>query len=358
MTTDRQIKYSQAIREAMDQCMAQDPSIFIVGEGVPDPKGIFGSTAGLVEKYGPVRVMDMPVSENGMTGICIGAALRGFRPILTHQRVDFALLSLDQIINNAAKWHFMFGGQVNVPLVIRMIVGRGWGQGAQHSQSLQAIFAHIPGLKVIMPTTPHDAKGLLVSAIEDNNPVVCIEHRWLYDIQGHVHQDLYRIPLGKASVVRKGDMVTIAAVSHMTIESIRAAQLLEKKGITAEVIDLRSILPLDFETVSQSVKKTGHLIVADGGWLSFGVTAEIAARATEGAWKSLKKAPRRIALPEIPTPSSPSLTEDFYPGYREIAQAAWELLGKDAQEFKALLKEEQSEASPHDVPDLSFGGPF
>ncbi len=358
MTVERQIKYSQALREAIDQCMAKDPAVFIIGEGVPDPKGIFGSTLGLKEKYGSGRVMDMPVCENGMTGICIGAALRGFRPILTHQRVDFALLSLDQIINNAAKWHFMFGGQMNIPLVICMVVGRGWGQGAQHSQSLQALFAHIPGLKVIMPATPHDAKGLLVSAIEDDNPVISIEHRWLYDIEGHVHQDPYRIPLGKASVVRKGDMVTIAAVSHMTIEAIRAAQILEKKGITAEVIDLRSIRPLDFETVSQSVKKTGHLIVADCGWLSFGVSAEIAARATEGAWKSLKKAPRRIALPEIPMPSAPSLTEDFYPGYRAIVQAAWELLGKDANELKTLLKEAQSEVNPHDVPDLSFRGPF
>ena len=178
MSVNREIKFGEAIREAIDICMRDDKSVFIIGEGVPDPRGIFGSTLGLKEKYGGDRVLDMPLSENGMTGVCIGAALKGMRPIMTHQRMDFALLSMDEIINNAAKWHYMFGGKINIPLVVRMIIGRGWGQGAQHSQNLQALFAHIPGLNVIMPTTPYDVKGLLISSVENNNPVIFIEHRW------------------------------------------------------------------------------------------------------------------------------------------------------------------------------------
>src|ERR1700722_14260768 len=177
---------SQAILQATDQLMQIDSSVYVMGLGVPDPKGIFGTTTGLEKKYGSDRVLDMPTSENGMTGIAIGSALLGLRPIMTHQRVDFFLLALDQLINNAAKWHYMFGGQMNVPLVIRLIIGRGWGQGPQHSQSLQSIFSHIPGLKVVMPSNPYDAKGLLLSAIDDENPVVYLEHRWLHGIFGEV----------------------------------------------------------------------------------------------------------------------------------------------------------------------------
>src|SRR5579872_1970482 len=189
----RQIKYHEAILEATDQIMELDPRVYLMGLGAPDPKGIFGTTSGLGKKYGPNRVMDMPTSENAMTGIAIGSAIEGMRPIMTHQRVDFFLLALDQLINNGAKWHYMFGGQMKVPLVIRLIIGRGWGQGPQHSQSLQSFFAHIPGLKVVMPSNPYDAKGLLISAIEDDNPVVYLEHRWLHGIFGEVPKEIYRI---------------------------------------------------------------------------------------------------------------------------------------------------------------------
>ncbi|MFQ5482693.1 MAG: dehydrogenase E1 component subunit alpha/beta, partial [Nitrospinaceae bacterium] len=182
----REITFSQALHEAADHCLAEDPSVYVLGLGVPDPKGVFGTTAGLQEKYGPDRVMDMPVSENAMTGVAIGSAMTGMRPIMTHQRIDFMLLSLDQVINNAAKWHYMFGGQLKAPLVIRLLVGRGWGQGPQHSQSLQALFAHIPGLKVVCPFSPHDAKGLLIAAVRDPNPVIFIEHRWLHGLYGPV----------------------------------------------------------------------------------------------------------------------------------------------------------------------------
>ena len=220
----RQLKFYEAIREATDQKMAQDPNIYLMGLGVPDPKGIFGTTSGLAEKYGPNRVMDMPTSENAMTGIAIGSAILGMRPIMTHQRVDFFILALDQLINNAAKWHYMFGGQMKVPLVIRLIIGRGWGQGPQHSQSLHSFFAHVPGLKVVMPSTPQDAKGLLISAIEDDNPVVYLEHRWLHNTFGEVSPDPTPIPIGKAKIVRPGTDITIVAASHMVLEALAAIQ--------------------------------------------------------------------------------------------------------------------------------------
>ncbi|MCX7178069.1 MAG: alpha-ketoacid dehydrogenase subunit beta, partial [Proteobacteria bacterium] len=246
---NRQLKFSEAIREATDQAMGRDPSVYIVGLGVPDPKGIFGTTLGLQEKYGAVRVQDMPLSENAMTGVALGSALVGMRPIITHQRMDFALVAMEQMVNQAAKWHYMFGGKANVPMVVRMIIGRGWGQGPQHSQSLQAWFAHIPGLKVVMPTTAHDAKGLLAASIEDNNPVIFIEHRWLHNIADEVPAEYYTVPLGKARVMRAGSDVTIVGTSYMALEALRAAERLDEDGISAEVVDLRTIRPWDIETV-------------------------------------------------------------------------------------------------------------
>ncbi len=358
MLIHRQITYASAINEAIDACLQDDSSVFIMGEGVPDPKGIFGTTSGLRKKYGPTRVMDMPVAENGMTGICIGAALRGMRPILTHQRVDFALLSLDQIINNAAKWHFMFGGQNCVPLVIRMIIGRGWGQGAQHSQSLQSVFAHIPGLKVIMPTTPYDAKGMMIAAIRDNNPVISLEHRWLYGLKDHVPEESFTVPLGKARRVKTGEEISIVASSHMTVEALRAVQFLEQKGISIDLIDLRTIKPLDEEMIFDSVRKTGRLLVVDAGWTTLGVAGEIIARVTEEIFSSLKTAPARLALPDLPIPSSPALAKDFYPGYRQIVERVLVMLDKSESERQSWLSEIPSDRHPHDVPDPTFMGPF
>lgn len=358
MSEQRTITYAQALNEAMDLCMKKDPNVFLIGLGVPDPKGVFGSTVGLKEKHGEKRVLDMPVAENGLTGICIGAALRGMRPVMTHQRVDFALLALDQLINNAAKWYFMFGGQTNVPLVVRLIIGRGWGQGAQHSQSLQSIYAHIPGLKVVMPTTAYDAKGLLVSSIEDNNPVICIEHRWLYNLKDHVPEDIYKIPIGEAKVIREGKDLTIVSSSYMTVESLKAASYLEKTGIDVEIIDLRTIKPLDEQCIISSVHKTGRILVADSGWLTGGLAGEVVARVAERAFVELKTAPRRISLPDLPTPSSPGLTKDFYPGCREIAMNVCDMLGKDKKEVLFIIEKEEDKIKPHDVPDLSFTGPF
>ena len=351
----REITYAKAILEATAQCMAEDPSIYIMGLGVPDPKGIFGTTLGLKDQFGDKRVLDMPVSENGMTGVAIGSALVGMRPIMTHQRIDFILLALDQIINNAAKWHYMFGGKTKVPLTIRLLIGRGWGQGPQHSQSLQAIFTHTPGLKVVMPFRPYDAKGLLVSAIRDNNPVIYIEHRWLHNITGEVPEEIYTVPLGKARIVKEGNDITIAASSYMVLEAMKAADYLEKDGIVSEIIDIRSLKPMDDETIIASVKKTGRLLVADDGCRTTGFAAEVVAMVTEKAFDSLKKAPRRITLPDLPTPTSPALANKYYPGtigvINEI-RAIFNLPEKSEEELG--IRHEQ----PLDVPDKAFTGPF
>ncbi|MBI3267039.1 MAG: alpha-ketoacid dehydrogenase subunit beta, partial [Chlamydiae bacterium] len=279
----RELKFFEAIHEAFDLCLAKDPHVYIMGLGVPDPKGIFGTTLGLQEKYGSDRIMDMPTAENGITGVALGSALVGMRPILTHQRIDFAILAMEQMVNQAAKWHYMFGGRASVPLVVRLIVGRGWGQGPQHSQSLQSWFAHIPGLKVVMPVTPYDAKGLLISSIEDNNPVIFIEHRWLHNISGPVPEEMYRVPLGKAKVAREGKDVTVVAISYMVLEALRAAEVLAEEGIQLEVVDVRTLYPLDETLILHSVRKTGRLIVADTSWKSFGASAEIIALVAEKA---------------------------------------------------------------------------
>ena len=357
---EREIKFFEAINEAIDQSMEKDESVFIIGEGVPDPKGIFGTTLGLQKKYGDKRVMDMPVSENGMTGVCVGAALSGLRPILTHQRIDFALLSLDQIINNAAKWHYMFGGQSKVPLVIRLIVGRGWGQGAQHSQNLQALFAHIPGLKVIMPSTAYDAKGLLISSIEDDNPIIFIEHRWLLNTYGLVPKKYYTVPIGKANMLREGRDLTIVATSYMTIEAIRAAEVLKSTGIHPEIIDVRTLKPFDEDSIINSVKKTGRLLVLDLGYYSGSFSGEIITRVVEKAFSHLKSAPKRITLPDIPTPTTRALTKYYYPTHINIIKGIFKMLGYSDKELGDFLLSNKINQNLRgsDVPDDDFKGPF
>ncbi len=350
----RQIKFAEAIREATDQAMARDKSVYLIGLGVPDPKGIFGTTGGLQKKYGPQRVMDMPLSENAMTGMAIGSALVGMRPIITHQRVDFALLAMEQMVNQAAKWHYMFGGKHKVPLVVRMMIGRGWGQGPQHSQSLQAWFAHIPGLKVVMPTTAHDAKGLLAASIEDDNPVIFLEHRWLHGVAGNVPEEYFTVPIGKARVMREGRDVSIVATSYMALEALHAADELASEDISAEVVDLRTIRPWDVATVLASVRKTGRLVVADTAWKLFGVSGEIVATVTEEAFKALKAAPERVASPDYPSPTSPVLADHFYPRAGDIVLAAKRTLGREPT--TKLL--DRAPGQKLDVPDPSFAGPF
>jgi pyruvate dehydrogenase E1 component beta subunit len=350
----RELKFFQAINEATDLCMGKDPAVLVMGLGVPDPKGIFGTTSGLAAKYGSERVADLPTSENGMTGVAIGCALAGMRPILTHHRLDFALLTIEQIVNQAAKWHYMFAGQMRVPIVIRMLVGRGWGQGPQHSQSLQSWFAHVPGLEVLMPSTAHDAKGLLVSAIESDNPTIFIEHRWLYNISGPVPEGVYRVPIGQARRVREGDDITVVAVSHMALEAFRACALLEQQGIDVDLIDLRSVRPWDEALVLESVKKTGRLLVADTSWVTAGISAEIVARVTETAFHDLKEPPRRVGLPDCPTPTTPALAAHYYPRAKHIAAAVASVMHRPTAPFDIA----DDPSVPLDIPDHSFTGPF
>ena len=350
----RELNYANAIKEATDYCLAEDQSVLVLGLGAPDPKGIFGTTTGLQDKYGVDRVMDMPLAENGMTGVVIGASLNGFRPILTHQRVEFALLSIEQIVDQAAKWFYMNAGQQNVPIVIRLIIGRGWGQGAQHSQSLESWFAHIPGLKVVMPSNAYDAKGLLISSVEDNNPVIFIEHRWLHNTIDYVPEDGYRIPIGEAKVIREGSDITIVAHSYMVLESIKCSEVLASQGISIEVVDLRSISPLDAKTILNSVSKTKRLIVADNGWVNFGVSAEIISIVTENIFEKMLCAPERIGMNNSPSPSTRALANNFYPRSINIAKIACKMLNKSI-DLEVLFPKSDL---PEDIPDPAFNGPF
>ena len=264
----RTLTFVEAINEALQIAMSDDPGVICFGLGIDDPKAIFGTTSGLKDRFGSERVWDMPTSENAMTGIAIGAALQGMRPVMVHQRLDFFLLAMDQLINNAAKWHYMFGGQRSVPLTIRLILGRGWGQGPTHSQSLHAWFAHIPGLKVVMPTSPEDAKGLLLASIADPNPVLFLEHRWLHNTTGNVPAGNTPIPIGTARLLREGTDITIVAMSYMVIEALHAVDHLKNAGISCDLIDLRSISPIDWNAITASVHKTGRMLVLDTGSLT------------------------------------------------------------------------------------------
>lgn len=314
----RKLSYVGAVREAFDQILSYDGRAFIMGQGVDDPTGMFGVTLDLHKKYGPGRVFDTPLSENGLTGIAVGAALTGMRPIYIHNRPDFLYLTMDQIVNHASKWGFMFGGHVKVPLVIWSVIGRGWGSAAQHSQAPHAMFMHVPGLKLVMPSTPYDAKGLLISAVADNNPVIVLEHRWLFKHTGHVPENMYSIPFGKGVVRRPGKDVTVVGVSYMVVEALRAAEELQKEGIEIEVIDLRTLKPLDEEIILDSLKKTGRLVVVDCGWKTGGISAEIAAMVSEKGFEFLKASIGRVACPDTPTPASYTLEAAFYPGKEDI----------------------------------------
>lgn len=317
----RKISYSEAIREAVEQMMEKDEKVFLIGQGVTSPWFVGNTTAGLVEKFGEKRVIDTPVSENAITGVAVGAALAKMKPVLVFPRLDFMYLAFDQIINQAANWHYMFGGKVNVPLTIRGIINRGGEQAAQHSQAIQAIFSHIPGLKVVMPSTPYDAKGLLISAILDGNPVIYIDDRWLYETEGEVPEELYQVPIGKGKILKEGKDVTVAVVSYLVPEALKAAKELEKSSISVEVVDLRTIKPLDEKLILDSVKKTKRLVVADTGWEAFGISAEIAKRVYNNLYKELKAPIEIVALPDVPAPASRALEKEYYPTAKNIISA-------------------------------------
>lgn len=323
----RKISYCAALNEATRQEMERDSSVFIYGIGVPDHKKIFDSTAGLLEQFGPDRCFDTPLCEEAMTGFGLGAAINGMRPIHVHIRVDFLLLAMNQLVNMISSFAYSTGGQVGVPIVIRVVVGRGWGQGFQHSKSLHSYFSHIPGLKVVLPTTPRDAKGLLTSAIRDNNPVVFIEHRWLYWAIDEVPEEPFTIPIGQGNILRHGKDITIVATSWMNIEALKAAEILQKQGVSVEVIDPRTIAPFDESLAVESVKKTGHCIIADNDWVDCGFSAEATARISEKCFGLLKSPVTRIGFAHTPCPTVRILENEFYPGAEKLVRAIEQKLG-------------------------------
>jgi len=345
----RTISYSQALNEATSQEMARDASVFIYGIGVPDYKHIFGSTKDLAEKFGSERCFDTPLCEDTLTGFAIGAAINGMRPIYVHMRVDFLLLAINQLGNMASSYRYASGGTLNVPMVIRAIIGRGWGQGFQHSKSMYSILAHIPGLKVVLPTTPRDAKGLLISAIRDDNPVVFIEHRWLYEQEDDVPEEPYETPLEQANILRQGDDLTIVATSWMNVEALQAAEILERRGVTVEIIDPRTIAPFNDEAIVKSVKKTGYCIIADNDWLHCGFSAEVAARVAEYCLHDLKVPVARLGFAPTPCPTVRHLEDEFYPNAMDIIQTAEKMLGLEPMD----LSQESFYSYKH-----KFKGPF
>lgn len=351
---ERQILGSEAVKEALDICLAKNKDVVLIGQGVPDGSQTYGTTATLLEKFGEKQIYEMPVAEASMVGIMLGASLVGCVPVMTFARFEFALLAIDQIVNQAAKWCYMFDGQANVPMTMRLIVGRGWGQGAQHSQSLHSWFAHIPGLKVVIPATPYDLKGLLISSIEDPNPVIFVEHRWLHYNHGDVPEGYYKVPIGQPKLIRKGTKATIVSSGYMTIESIKAANNLQKESIDVDLIDLRSLSPLDNSIILESVKKTGKLVVCDHASLTGGFSAEIITRVCERAFSYLKEPPIRVSLPDCPTPTTRGLTNYFYPTVQHIENAVKKLLGlKTEDPFESILPTDLI-----DIPDQRFKGPF
>lgn len=345
----RVMLFSDALAEATVLAMERDPAVFVMGVGVDDPGGVFGSTRLPHQRFGDARVFDTPISESALTGVAVGAALTGMRPMLVHARTDFLPLTLDQLANHAAKWSYMAGGALKAPLVVRAVIGRGWGQAAQHSQSLQAVVAHFPGLQVVMPSAPADAKGLLLSALTGDHPVVCLEHRWSYGLQGEVPEGWYTVPIGRARVAREGVDVTFVAVSQMVQECLRAAEVLARDGVEAEVIDLRSVRPWDVDLVCERVRRTGRLVVADTGWTTFGISAEVAARVGEALFGLLRAPIRRVGLPAVPTPCAPSLERAYYPGADDLVRAARSTLQDGAA---------RGEAAAEPGPLKPFQGPF
>jgi pyruvate/2-oxoglutarate/acetoin dehydrogenase E1 component len=325
----RKLTYWQAISEATVQCMADDPSIIILGEGVDDHKGTFGTTKKAFELYGDSRVIDVPNSENGCAGIAIGVAANGMRPLVVHTRADFMFLALDATVNLAAKWRYMYGGQGGLPVVTRGVVGRGWGQGATHSQSPHATFGHYAGLHVATPASPADAKGLLVQALRSQTPVVLIENRNLYPLAGEVPEEPLPIPFGVGRIARHGDDITVVAASVMVHEAERAADQLAERGIGVEVIDVRSIRPLDEQIICESVAKTGRCVAADTSWARYGFAAEVAAVVAENIPGALREPLRRLTPPDCPAPVSWPLEEAFHPGADGIVEACLELLRSD-----------------------------
>ena len=346
--------FAESINDALKISMSKNKNILLFGLGVNDPKKIFGTTQKLNNKDLKKRIFDMPTAENSMMGIAIGLATQGFRPIISHQRVEFSLLAMEQIINQAAKWSYMFAGKMKVPLVVRLIIGKGWGQGPQHSQSLESIFAHIPGLKIVCPSNPIDAKGLLISSIEDNNPVIFFEHRWLHEVKNFVPKKYFKLKLGKAKCLTKGKDLTIVSNSIMTHDVMSLKNIFKENKIYPEIIDLRCLRPLDKDSIIKSVKKTQRLLVLDSGWTSYGISSEIIALVSESSKIKLKSNPIRLGLNDSPIPSTRSLAKFAYIEKKKILNVISKMLNKKIS-LKNLKKLKLNET---DVPDKTFNGPF
>ena len=344
----RILSYVDALNEAVEQEMELDENVFVIGLNVDDHKGIQGTTQGLLEKFGSERVMDTPLSEDAITGICIGSAMAGMRPIHVHIRMDFLLLCMNQLINMAAKAHYMYGGQTKVPMVARSIIGKSWGQGAQHSQGLHSMFMHVPGLKVVAPTNAYDAKGCMIAAIRDNNPVIFVEHRLLYSTDAPVPVDPYIVDFGNARVVGEGSDITLVGISYMLIECLAARDLLSEVGISAEVIDPVSLMPLDIDSIANSAKRTGKLLVVDNAWTTAGAGAEIVAAVCEQA--SLSSV-GRMGYASTTCPTTPTLEKLFYPNAASIATRAFSMVRPKEKQWKPDVEP----ILPHEV---AFRGPF
>ena len=324
---ERQITFGQAILEAISEEMARDESVFVIGEDVAAAGSVFKVLVGLLDEFGPERVIDSPISEAGIAGIGVGAAITGMRPIVDIMFGDFTTLVMDQLVNQAAKTHYMSGGKLTVPMVLRTTLGASRRSAAQHSQSLHALFSHIPGLKVALPATPYDAKGLMKSAIRDDNPVVIFEDKMLYQEKGPVPEEEYTLPLGQADVKRTGEDITIIATSSMVYVGLEAAEKLESIGISAELIDPRTTNPLDSDTLIRSAQKTSRALVLDEGYRQYGVTGEIASVIADGAFYYLDAPVKRIGAMNVPVPFSPAMEDLTIPDADYVVETAKTLCG-------------------------------
>lgn len=324
--TERIITYAEAVREAIGQAMETDDNVFMLGEDIGIYGGAFGVSGDLYQRFGKERILDTPISELGIVGAAVGAALVGMKPIVEIQFSDFTAQAMDQIVNQAAKIHFMLGGELSVPMVLRAPSGSGTGAAAQHSQSLETWFAHVPGLKVVMPSSPYEAKGLLLAALDDPNPVIVLEHKLLYKTSGHVPEEQYRIPIGVSNKVRDGKALTIVASGVMVSRSLEAAETLSGMGIEVEVIDVRSLSPLDMGPINESVKKTGKVMLVQEAPKHVGFMAEVAARIAEGeALYSLTEPVKRLCGMDVPIPYAPQLEKSVVPQLDDIVAAAVEV---------------------------------
>jgi pyruvate dehydrogenase E1 component beta subunit len=328
--TSTTMTYAEAISDALEIAIRSDPKVRILGIGVDYSAGIFGTTRNAYLENGKEKVVDTPAMENALTGIAAGAALVGLRPVVVHARNDFAFLALDQIINVYSKWHYMFDGKAgSLPVVTRLLVGRGWGQGATHSQSIQSLIGHFPGIRVVMPATPTDAKGMLLSSLSINDPTIIIEHRNLYNLSSEVPSGFFTRDLFGAEVVSQGTDITIVATSICVPEAVNASKTLAANGISCEVIDLRVIQPLDTETVLESVRKTRRIIFMDTSWVQYGVSAEVFASILEDGNITLLSPGRRLGQAPNPAPVSQVLEEIHYPTSDSLVQKVFEIMGKN-----------------------------